>query len=110
MRRALADGYELDDDRDRVDVDAVHAFITTSYWAAGRPRAAMERLVHEATRVVGLYRDGRQLGFCRVVSDGEKFAFLADVYVLPEHRGRGLASSSSARPSRRGRTCTWPGT
>lgn len=90
MRRALADGYELDDDRGRVDVDAVHAFITTSYWAAGRPRETMERLVREATRVVGLYRDGTQLGFCRVVSDGEKFAFLADVYVLPEHRGRGL--------------------
>jgi GNAT superfamily N-acetyltransferase len=90
MRRPLADGYELDDDRGRVDVDAVHAFITTSYWAAGRPREAMARLIEGAARVVGLYLDGRQVGFCRIESDGEKFAFLADVYVLPEHRGRGL--------------------
>jgi GNAT superfamily N-acetyltransferase len=90
MRRALDGGYELDDDRDRVDREAVHAFVTTSYWALGRPRETMDRLIAEATRVVGLYRDGAQVGFCRVVSDGEKFAFLADVYVLPEARGRGL--------------------
>jgi GNAT superfamily N-acetyltransferase len=90
MRRALGGGYELDDDPRRVDVDAVHAFITTSYWAAGRPRATMARLIDRAARVVGLYLEDRQVGFCRVESDGEKFAFLADVYVLPEHRGRGL--------------------
>jgi GNAT superfamily N-acetyltransferase len=90
MRRPLADGYELDDDRGRVDVDAVQAFITTSYWAEGRPRETMARLIEGAARVVGLYLGGRQVGFCRVESDGEKFAFLADVYVLPEHRGRGL--------------------
>ena len=90
MRRELADGYELDDDPDRVDVDAVHAVITTSYWATGRPRDTMERLIGGAARVVGVYQQGRQVGFCRVESDGEKFAFLLDVYVLPEHRGRGL--------------------
>jgi GNAT superfamily N-acetyltransferase len=50
----------------------------------------MARLIEGAARVVGLYLGGRQVGFCRVESDGEKFAFLADVYVLPEHRGRGL--------------------
>lgn len=90
MRRELPGGYELDDDRDRVDVDAVHAFVTTSYWAAGRPRESMERLIRTAARVVGLYRDGVQVGFCRVASDEETFALLMDVYVLPGHRGRGL--------------------
>jgi GNAT superfamily N-acetyltransferase len=90
MRRPLPGGYELDDDRDRVDVDAVHEVITASYWATGRTRETMERLIDGAARVVGLYRDARQVGFCRVESDGEKFAFLFDVYVLPEHRGRGL--------------------
>ena len=49
-----------------------------------------ERLVREATRVVGLYRDGAQVGFCRALGDGVAFMYLADVYVLPEHRGRGL--------------------
>ena len=90
MRRPLPGGYELDDDRDRIDVDAVHEVITASYWATGRTRETMERLILGAARVVGLYRDARQVGFCRVESDGEKFAFLFDVYVLREHRGRGL--------------------
>ena len=91
MRRELPDGFELDDDRSRVDVDAVHDYLANeSYWAKGRPREVVERLVAEATRVVGLYREGRQVGFARVVSDGEVFAYLADVYVLEEARGRGL--------------------
>ena len=91
MRRELPNGYELDDDPARVDVDAVHDFLCNhSYWAAGRARDVVERLVREATRVVGLYRGGEQVGFARVVSDGEVFAYLADVYVLDEHRGHGL--------------------
>jgi len=91
MRRELADGYELDDDADRVDIDAVHAFISgESYWARGRPRALVERLVREATRVVGLYKDGAQVGFSRASTDGATVVYLADVYVLAEHRGRGL--------------------
>ena len=91
MRRDLGDGYELDDDRGRVDVDAVHAYLSEeAYWALGRPRSEVERLVREAQRVVGLYKDGAQIGFCRATTDDMSFAYLADVYVLPEHRGRGL--------------------
>jgi GNAT superfamily N-acetyltransferase len=89
--RELGDGYELDDDRDRIDVEAVHAFLSEqAYWALGRPRERQERLVRESSRVLGLYRDGAQVGFARAVSDGNSIAYLADVYVLPEHRGRGL--------------------
>jgi GNAT superfamily N-acetyltransferase len=90
MKRGLEGGYELDDDSGRVDVDAVHAFLTQSYWAEGRSRETVERLVRGAQRVVGLYHDGRQVGFCRAVSDDASVTYLADVYVLPEHRGRGL--------------------
>ena len=91
MVRELGDGFELDDDPARIDVDAVHAFLAVeSYWARGRPRETVARLVREAQRVVGLYRDGRQVGFCRAVTDGTAFVYLADVYVLPECRGRGL--------------------
>lgn len=91
MKRALAGGYELDDERARVDVDAVHRFLSReSYWAEGRPREVVERLVREATRVVGLYHAAQQVGFARVVTDGVAFAFLADVYVLAPHRGHGL--------------------
>jgi GNAT superfamily N-acetyltransferase len=90
MIRELGDGYELDDDPDRIDIDAVHAYLTNSYWAEGRSRETVGRLVRSAQRVVGLYGDGRQVGFCRAVSDNASLAYLADVYVLPEHRGRGL--------------------
>ncbi len=91
MRRRLAGGFELDDDPARVDVDAVHRFLSEeAYWARGRSRETVERLVREASRVVGLYRDGRQIGFARAFTDGVSIAYLADVYVLPEFRGRGL--------------------
>jgi ribosomal protein S18 acetylase RimI-like enzyme len=91
VRRELEDGYELDDDPARVDVGAVHGYLANdSYWARGRPLAVQERLVREAARVVGVYRDATQVGFCRAVTDGVAFVYLADVYVLAEHRGRGL--------------------
>jgi GNAT superfamily N-acetyltransferase len=90
-RRPLAGGVELDDDVARVDVDAVHDFLANrSYWARGRPRETVERLVREADRVVGLYDGDRQIGFARAFTDGTSLVYLADVYVLPEYRGRGL--------------------
>jgi GNAT superfamily N-acetyltransferase len=90
-RRALPGGFELDDDPRRIDLDAVHRFLADeSYWAKGRSREVVERLVHDASRVVGLYQGTRQIGFSRTVSDGVAFAYLADVYVLPEFRGLGL--------------------
>ncbi len=91
MKRTLSGGFELDDDSERIDVGAVHRFLSEeSYWAQGRARDTVERLIREAQRVVGLYHGERQIGFTRTVSDGVAFAYLADVYVLPEYRGRGL--------------------
>jgi GNAT superfamily N-acetyltransferase len=92
MRRELDGGYELDDDRTRVDAGAVHRYLSEdSYWARGRSRQEVDRLIEEATRVVGIYApDGTLAGFCRVVSDDAAFAFLGDVFVLEGHRGRGL--------------------
>ena len=90
MRRDLGDGYELDDDLERIDREAVHAYLTRSYWAEGRSREVQDALVESAARVVGLYHDGRQVGFTRAISDGQVQSYLADVYVLEEHRGRGL--------------------
>jgi len=91
MRRGLPGGYELDDDPGRVDIDSVHRYLSEqSYWAAGRSRDTVARLVREAARVVGVYLGGEQIGFARAVSDGVAVAYLADVYVLPEHQGHGL--------------------
>ena len=92
MRRELEGGYEVDDDRGRLDVDAVHRFLSEeAYWVPGRSIETIERLVRESTRVIGAYApSGAQAGFARVVSDRSNFAWLGDVFVLSEHRGRGL--------------------
>jgi GNAT superfamily N-acetyltransferase len=92
VRRELPGGYELDDDPARVDVDAVHAYIGgVSYWAKGRSRETMEAAIVGSARVLGLYApDGSQAGFARVISDSTTYAYLADLFVLEQHRGRGL--------------------
>jgi predicted N-acetyltransferase YhbS len=91
MRREVAGGYEVDDDRDRVDVDMVYRYLSDeAYWVLGRDRATIERLVRESTRVIGVYLSDQQVGFARVISDGTSVAWLGDVFVLAEHRGKGL--------------------
>jgi GNAT superfamily N-acetyltransferase len=91
VKRDLGDGFELDDDPARIDRESVHRFLCDhAYWARGRPREVQNALIDTSQRVVGLYRDGRQIGFSRTVSDGHVHAYLADVYVLEEFRGRGL--------------------
>ncbi len=91
MRRDLGAGYELDDAPARIDREAVHRYLSQeAYWALGRPRDVQDELIAGAARVVGLYHEGVQVGFTRTLSDGHTQSYLADVYVLEEHRGRGL--------------------
>jgi GNAT superfamily N-acetyltransferase len=84
--------YVLSDDPARVDRDAVWRMLSTeAYWGRWRAREDVERQLDNAWRLVGAYDlDGAQVGFARAVSDGVGFAYLADVIVHPEHRGRGL--------------------
>ena len=89
--RELGDGLELDDDRDRVDVDVVYRFLSEdAYWVRGRSRETIARLVRESSRVIAAYDGDALIGFCRVMSDGSNMAWLGDVFVLPSHRGRGV--------------------
>jgi GNAT superfamily N-acetyltransferase len=93
VKRTLDNGYELDDDRERLDRAAVHAYVGgVSYWAKGRTRERQDELIDASAHVVGLYDDtGAQVGFARAVDcDAAGFVYLADVYVLDEHRGHGL--------------------
>ena len=91
MRRSLPEGIEIDDDRNRVDVDAVYRYLSEeAYWVPGRSRETIERLVRESARVVAAYDGDRLVGFSRVVSDGSSVAWLGDVFVLTEYRGRGI--------------------
>jgi GNAT superfamily N-acetyltransferase len=89
---ARRDGYAIAIDRDRLDLDVVHEFLSGSYWAKGVPRDVVERAVAHSLPF-GLYApDGGQAGFARVVTDYSTYAWLADVFVLEAHRGRGLGS------------------
>ena len=79
--------------RERLDLDAIHLYLSEkSYWARGRTYEQIARGV-ENSLPFGLYRGDEQVGFARVVSDWATFAWLADVYVLPEHRGLGLGKA-----------------
>ena len=92
MKRHLGDGYELDDDPSRVDLVEVHRFLCDeSYWAAGRDYATQEELIRTASRVVGVYHGRAQVGFCRAIATPAMY--LADVYILPAHRGRRLGEA-----------------
>jgi GNAT superfamily N-acetyltransferase len=82
--------YTLTTDPERVDVDALHAFLTRSYWAANIPRDVVERSVRHSLNFT-LLHGSSQVGFTRVVTDYATFAYVGDVYVLEAHRGRGLS-------------------
>lgn len=93
MKRELDGGFELDDDPARIDRAEVHRYLSEeSYWAKGRARDVQDAVIDSSARVVGLYRGERQIGFSRTVTDGHVHAYLADVYVLEEFRGRGLGT------------------
>ena len=82
--------YEISTDPARLDIDAIHAFLTQSYWSPGIPRATVARAIAHSL-CFGAFWEGQQVGFARVVTDRTTFAYLCDVYVLEAHRGRGLA-------------------
>jgi GNAT superfamily N-acetyltransferase len=82
--------YEVSTDAARLDVKAIHAFLAGTYWSPGIPRATVQRAIENSV-CVGTYMDGQQIGFARMVTDKATFAYLADVYVLEEHRGKGLS-------------------
>ncbi len=85
-----ASDYEISTDPERLDRAAVWGFLRTSYWSPGIERAVVERAIDNSLPF-GLYAaDGTQAGFARVVTDRARFAWLADVFVLEAHRGRGL--------------------
>ncbi len=93
IKEAADPDYELDDDRDRIDHDAVWAFMSEqAYWGQWRSREVIETQLRNSWRLVGVYHrpTGDMIGFARAVGDGVSLAYLADVYVLPEHRGHGL--------------------
>jgi GNAT superfamily N-acetyltransferase len=81
--------YTVSDDPARLELEVIHGFLDRSYWAQGRSREAVARAIAQSLSF-GLYHGDRQVGFARVLTDYVTLAFLADVFVLEEHRGQGL--------------------
>ncbi|HEU5414780.1 MAG TPA: GNAT family N-acetyltransferase [Candidatus Angelobacter sp.] len=82
--------FEISTDPARIDLVAVHAFLTNSYWAAGIPLETVERSIRNSL-CFGIYQRNCQVGFARVITDCATFAYLGDVFLLQEHRGQGLS-------------------
>ena len=84
------DGYVISTERERLDLDLVHGFLSTAYWSPNVPQEVVERSI-EHSLPFGLYdASGAQIGFARALTDRAAFAYLADVFVLEQHRGHGL--------------------
>jgi len=84
-------GFVFSDDRNKLDPEAVHDYLTNhSYWAAGIPLETVRRSM-EHSLCFGIYKDTKQVGFARWITDRATFGYLADVYVLEEFRGTGLS-------------------
>jgi GNAT superfamily N-acetyltransferase len=84
---------EISTDRDRIDRDLVHRFLSEeSYWARGRTREESDRVI-DACLPFGVYEEGRQIAYARVLTDTVQFAYLGDVFVLPDARGRGIGKA-----------------
>jgi GNAT superfamily N-acetyltransferase len=81
--------YEISTDRQRLDLEMIHRFLANSYWARNIPRELVEKMVTNSM-CFGAYHRGAQVGFGRVITDYTTVAYLADVFVLPEHRGKGV--------------------
>ena len=84
------DDYILSTDKSRIDISAVHDFLSQSYWAEGIPRETVKRCI-ENSLCFAIYHHEMLVGFARAISDFATFAYLADVFVLPGHRGKGLS-------------------
>ncbi len=82
--------FTISTDVSRIDRRLVHAFLEGSYWAQGIPRDVVDRSIDNAL-CFGVYEGAAQVGFARVISDFATFAYLADVFLIESHRGRGLA-------------------
>ena len=85
------DGYTISTDAAKLDLAVIHQYLSRdSYWAQNIPMEVVERSVANSF-CFGVYHNNRQIGFARLITDKATFGYLADVFILPEHRGKGLS-------------------
>lgn len=87
--KMVSSNIEITTDKNRLNIDYIHNFLTQSYWSKGIPKHAVEKSIHNSF-CFGLFETKKQIGFARVITDFTNFAFLADVFIDEERRGKGL--------------------
>jgi len=80
----------ISDDKTKLDIELIHKFLSTSYWAKGRTIEEVKKSI-EHSICFGVYKDSKQIGFARIVTDYTLIAYLMDVFILEEHRGKGFS-------------------
>jgi GNAT superfamily N-acetyltransferase len=91
MGKVMIQGYTLTTDQGKMDFNVIHAFISQSYWAKDIPVPTLQKAMANSLCFAALLDSGEQVGFARVISDYATFAYLADVFVLEAHRGKGIS-------------------
>ncbi|WP_346882595.1 GNAT family N-acetyltransferase [uncultured Algibacter sp.] len=81
---------EISTDKTRLDLDLIHGLLTNTYWAKGRTKEAVKKTITHSL-CFGVYLDGEQIGFARIATDYTVFAYLMDVFIVPEHQGKGYS-------------------
>jgi len=84
------DNYFVSNDKSKLDIKIIHEFLTNSYWSANIPEWIVKKAI-ENSLCFGIYNDTTQVGFARVITDYTSFAYLADVFIIEEQRGKGLS-------------------
>jgi GNAT superfamily N-acetyltransferase len=89
MNEELASNFSISTDKSQLDLEMIHDFLKTSYWAKDVPKSIVEKSIANSL-CFGVYQKKQQIGFARVISDYATFAYLADVFILESYRGQGL--------------------
>lgn len=86
----MIQNYRISTNKDEMDISSIHSYLTTSYWATGVPKVTIQTAIDNSL-CFGVFNKSQQVGFARLITDTATFAYLADVYILEEHRGKGLS-------------------
>lgn len=86
----IKNGFTITTEKEKLDIDLIHSFLNRTYWAEGISKETIRRSI-EGSLCFGVYQNDKQVGFARMITDRATFAYLADVFIIEEFRGRGLS-------------------
>ena len=87
---SVKNGFTISTDKEKLDIDLIHSFLSRTYWAEGISKEIIRRSI-EGSLCFGVFENNKQVGFARMITDKATFAYLADVFIVEEYRGRGLS-------------------